>query len=166
MTTYISNAFSLSMLPDGATVRTSPVNLPAIAKKLSSPVSVVGHADTAAVFSEQLGIPVAHNRVSISLTWEDTLYVGQLVGGRLPEGATTLPEGFEIKWVRVAIDAPTQALTPWWTRRGSSIYGAIDRAADAVADLVNGKVKVVGDAWGNPHWEIEAPGFYGNLYDG
>lgn len=33
----------------------------------------------------------------------DTLYVGQVVGGRLPEGATTLPDGFEIKFIRVEI---------------------------------------------------------------
>ena len=105
MTAYISNAFALSMVPDGATIRTRPVDLPAIAHKFSSPVSVVGHADTAAVFADMLGIPIAHNRATITLTAKDTLYVGQLVGGRLPEGVTALPEGFRIKWICVSIDA-------------------------------------------------------------
>ncbi|HDO36669.1 MAG TPA: DUF1874 domain-containing protein [Nitrospirae bacterium] len=104
MTIYISNAFSLSMVPERAIIRTRPVNLPAIARKLGNPVSIVGHADTAAVFSAILGIPIANNRVSISLIPTDTLYVGQLTGGRLPEGATSLPEGFEIRWILVTIE--------------------------------------------------------------
>jgi hypothetical protein len=30
-------------------------------------------------------------------------YVAQLRGGRLPEGCTTLPEGFGFDWVRVDV---------------------------------------------------------------
>lgn len=165
MTVYISNAFALSMVTDGATIRTRVVDLPAVARKLNNPVSVVGHADTARVFEAMLGIPVAHNRATISITPADTLYVGQLVGGRLPEGATTLPDGFEIKWVCVQIDADPQPIKVWWTRGGGSIYGAIDRRADEIAAMVGGKVALVGDAWGNPHWEIEGPGFHGSLHD-
>ena len=104
MKTYLSNAFALSMIPDGATVRTQPVDLPAIINKVRF-VSVVGHADTARVFSALLGVEVAHNRVTVALNPGDVLYVGQMVGPRLPEGATELPEGAKIKWVCVQVDA-------------------------------------------------------------
>ena len=165
MTTYISNAFSLAMIPDGGTVRVKKVNLPAIAQRLVNPVSIVGHADTAQVFTSLLGIDVSANRQSITLTDKDILYVGQLIGGRLPEGATKLPEGFEIIWMCVRIDAHPQPLERWWTKSGSSVYGAIDRAADAVAELVNGTVEIYQDPWGNPHWEITGPGFSGSFWD-
>lgn len=165
MTTYIGNAFALSMVPDGATIRTKTVNLPSIARRLNSPVSVVGHADTARVFEALLGISIAHNRVTVDLTGKDILYVGQLIGGRLPEGATTLPEGFKIKWICVRIDVDGQPMERTWLRGGGSIYGAIDRAAEAIASIVNGKVQVMEDAWGNPHWEINGNGFFGHFWD-
>jgi len=153
------------MIPDGATIRTRVVDLPAIAHKLNNPVSVVGHADTAAVFADMLGIPVAHNRATVTLTDKDTLYVGQLVGGRLPEGVTTLPEGFEIKWICVRIDADPVPMERHWTYRGVSIYGGLDRRADEIAALVGGKVTIMADPWGNPHWDIEGVGFSGSLHD-
>ena len=165
MTTYISNSFALSMIPDGAIIRTKVVNLPLIARKLSNPRSVVGHADTARVFSSLLGIPIAHNRETISLTPTDRLYVGQLIGGRLPEGATTLPEGFQIKWICVSIDTDPTPMIRHWAKGDSSIYGSIDRVADQVANLVDGEVSLMQDSWGNPHWEIKALGFYGCFHD-
>lgn len=61
-------------------------------------ISVVGHADTAKV------LKVAFNRVNLKLQAGDILYVAQLVGGRLPEGATTLPEGFSFKFLKVTVD--------------------------------------------------------------
>lgn len=60
-------------------------------------VSVVGHPDTARVLG------VKFNRVSIRLAKGDVLYVAQLVGGRLPEGATTLPEGYSFKYLKVEV---------------------------------------------------------------
>ena len=101
MAVYLANAFSLQMLTElPATVSVSevaPTEVPADA------VSVIGHADTAAVVSSILGREVPANRVSIALEPGDILYVAQLMGGRLPEGATTLPEGFEIKFLRVEV---------------------------------------------------------------
>ncbi len=60
--------------------------------------SAIGHADTARV----LGVPM--NRVNVSLRKGDTAYVAQLVGGRLPEGTTTLPEGFSFKFIKVSVN--------------------------------------------------------------
>jgi hypothetical protein len=165
MTTFISNAFALSMIPDSATIRTRVVNLPAIAHKLANPVSIVGHADTAALFESMLGIPIAHNRATVTLTTKDQLYVGQMTGGRLPEGATTLPEGYEIKWICVTIDADPTPMERHWVKGGGSIYGAIDRQADEIAALVGGKVVLNADQWGNPHWDIEFNGGFATLHD-
>jgi len=64
---------------------------------LSEYTSVVGHPDTANVLG------VAFNRASLTLQKGDELLVAQLVGGRLPEGATTLPEGFSFKFYRLLI---------------------------------------------------------------
>ena len=58
-------------------------------------VSVVGHPDTAAALG------VAFNRVSLKLSEGDVLYVAQLNGGRLPEGCTTLPEGFSFTFLEI-----------------------------------------------------------------
>lgn len=60
--------------------------------------SVVGHADTAAV----LGVPF--NRENVKLERGDEIFVAQLQGGRLPEGATTLPEGFSFKYYWVSVE--------------------------------------------------------------
>lgn len=59
--------------------------------------SAIGHADTANV----LGVTV--NRVNVHLDAGDVAYVAQLQGGRLPEGATTLPDGFKFKFVKVEV---------------------------------------------------------------
>ena len=65
--------------------------------------SAVGHADTAAVFSSALALPVPCNRISVALHPGDSAIVGQYSGPRLPEGATTLPDGATIKWLLVVV---------------------------------------------------------------
>ena len=97
---YIGNAFSLQMVADNAIiakVEVSPEEIPTEA------VSIIGHADTAAVVSTILGRDVPCNRASVMLSDEDVLYVAQVVGGRLPEGATTIPDGMEIKFYRITV---------------------------------------------------------------
>ena len=99
---YIGNAFSLQMVADNAIiakVEVSPEEIPTEA------VSIIGHADTAAVVGSILGRNVPCNRASVMLDDEDTLYVAQVVGGRLPEGATTIPDGMEIKFYRITVRA-------------------------------------------------------------
>ena len=89
---YLLNAFSLQMLQGDATVRFTEV--PKLPEGLTS---AIGHADTARV----LGVPM--NRVNVTLRKGDVAYVAQLQGGRLPEGSTTLPEGFTFKYVKVEV---------------------------------------------------------------
>ena len=64
-------------------------------------ISAIGHQDTANV----LGVPM--NRVNVHLSKGDVAYVAQLQGGRLPEGATTLPDGFSFKFIKVNVGMPT-----------------------------------------------------------
>ena len=97
---FIGNAFSLQMVADNAIiakVEVSPEEIPTEA------VSIIGHADTAAVVSSILGRNVPCNRASVMLDDEDTLYVAQVVGGRLPEGATTIPDEMELKFYRITV---------------------------------------------------------------
>lgn len=101
---YLTNSMSLQMLDltTSHTVKVTPVTETEIRE--ANPKSIVGHQDTANVLATLLGVEVPMNRECVSLKGGDTLYVGQLTGGRLPEGATTLPAGFVIAFVRVDID--------------------------------------------------------------
>lgn len=100
MKKFLTNAFSIQMLKKGGLVRfeeIAPEDIP------SDVVSAVGHADTAAVLTNILGFPVPMNRAFVTLEPDTEIYVAQLVGGRLPEGSTTLPEGFSFKFYRVTV---------------------------------------------------------------
>lgn len=103
MKNYLGNAFSLQMLDleQENKVSINPVTAAEVAS--SGAESVIGHADTANVVSDILGIEVPMNRVSVKLNQGDILYVAQVTGGRLPEGATTLPEGMAITFVKVVL---------------------------------------------------------------
>jgi hypothetical protein len=100
MKKYLVNAFSIQMLSGPATVRFEEIDATEVPADV---VSAVGHADTAAVLSNMLGIEVPMNRMNISLDEDTEIYVAQLIGGRLPEGSTTLPEGFAFKFYRVTM---------------------------------------------------------------
>lgn len=109
------NAFSLNMLTDlNATIRVSEITARDARTALLAEaeaegdsdalvLSAVGHADTAAVFSDVLGLPVPAERRTVSLSKGDSVIVGQYRGLRLPEGATELPKGAEIRWVLVEV---------------------------------------------------------------
>ena len=81
MTVYIGNAFSLQMVAKEnlSKILLRPVNKILDVQKM---VSIVGHAD---------------------INPGDVLYVVQLIGGRLPEGTTALPKGFEFEWISVEV---------------------------------------------------------------
>ena len=107
--TIVCNAFSLSMLsPAEHEVRFIPLTQARAAEFVAEGErwhSAVGHADTAAVFSAELGVAIPTNRASIDLVpHRSRLLVGQYLGPRLPEGATRLPEGAAIAWWLVVAD--------------------------------------------------------------
>lgn len=93
---FIANAFSLQMLKNGS----CSLSITEIDEKEFNEIkptahSVVGHPDTARVLGVQF------NRESVQIDEGDTLYVAQLSGGRLPEGATELPKGFAFKYYKI-----------------------------------------------------------------
>lgn len=98
------NAFSLNMLtnPNGATVRIDAID-PGTVAGLNL-LSCVGHQDTANVLSDILGVPVPMNRATAKVNPGDKMVVAQLHGTRLPEGATSLPDGASIQFWLVSID--------------------------------------------------------------
>ena len=93
MKTFLLNAFSLQMVDVPCSV--TFVEVDALPDGLTS---AIGHQDTANV----LGVPM--NRCNVHLSKGDTAYVAQLIGGRLPEGTTTLPDGFAFKFIKVIVD--------------------------------------------------------------
>lgn len=119
---YVGNAFSLQMVQD-CTVRIEAVT------KLDVQLAIdevrfkselqfcIGHADTAAVACSELNngyrylgnsanklkLEEVFQRRNINLRQGDVLYVPQVIGGRLPEGCTELPEGVRMQWRKVVI---------------------------------------------------------------
>lgn len=106
---FLLNAFSLNMLSGNADISVRQVSLDVARNLAQVATSAVGHADTAAVFADVLGVPVPCNRVNVTLGDGEAALVGQYSGPRLPEGATSLPEGATIKWMIVGVHAPALA---------------------------------------------------------
>lgn len=94
---YIANAFSTKMLDAPQTVKFEMVDVNEFNEIKKTAISAVGHQDTANV----LGVEM--NRISLKLQKNDVLYIAELQGGRLPEGVTTLPEGFTFKYIKCEI---------------------------------------------------------------
>lgn len=110
MAVYISNAFSLQMMSADAPhqIRTNPMTVGQVRHiwRDGVPViSAIGHPDTARVVSDLLGVEVPAQRINLKLEPGDMLVVAQIFGGRLPEGATSLPEGFVMRFVGVQIES-------------------------------------------------------------
>lgn len=102
MRKYIANAFSLQMLPNMEVNTCGKIEYATISENdfkefAKDAKSIVGHEDTARVLG------VEFNRESVTLEKGDVLLVAQLVGGRLPEGATTLPENCHFKYMSIKI---------------------------------------------------------------
>lgn len=116
---YIGNAFSLQMVQDTAVLEVEPCCADtvksAIYKDLTNTVYCIGHADTARMAAKSLNETKTANdwiefteeqmfrRVNVSLKSGDVLYVLQVIGGRLPEGCTELPEGVQLQWRKVTV---------------------------------------------------------------
>lgn len=118
MALYIVNALSLNMIssesPEGGifwvhyNINGKRVTVDGAVATLAaarSPIiPAIGHADTARVVATTLewagcnGLPALHARVNVSVRPGDQLLVAQYSGPRLPEGATTLPEGARIEF--------------------------------------------------------------------
>lgn len=99
------NAFSLNMVPFNGPyghVELRKLGIYSVRDMLNDGIeSAVGHPDTARILSGILGMEVPCNRVNVTLQPDETCIVAQYTGPRLPEGATTLPEGADITFIEV-----------------------------------------------------------------
>lgn len=107
---FVFNAFSLNMVKAPCTIKVTEVPLEEAQLMAQAATSGVGHAETAAIFTALLGTEIPMNRATIQLEGGEAVLVGQYSGPRLPEGATTLPEGATIKWLYVSVYKPEQTL--------------------------------------------------------
>jgi hypothetical protein len=98
---YVCNVFTIAMAPDGGRLEYRQVTVDE-ARSLLQETEInqaVGHEQTVTMANAQIGADLLQfNRVSVRLEDGDDLVLCQYVGPRLPEGATTLPEGAEIRW--------------------------------------------------------------------
>jgi hypothetical protein len=101
----IMNAFSLNMLAElPASPLFEEITLEQVRVELADGFeSCVGHADTAAVYTDVLGMEVPAVRSTISLVKGEVVVIGQYRGPRLPEGCHILPEGATIQWIRLTV---------------------------------------------------------------
>ena len=129
---YVTNALPGSVLAGADVLKFIKISAAQAAEIIDGPlqwVSAVGHADTAALFSAQLGREIGFNRISIPsdffgdvngrVPYNNQILAGVYSGPRLPEGSTTLPEGASIQWVLV---------TPAWIREGEWFFGQLAMA--------------------------------------
>ena len=120
----ITNAVSLNMLPtdckSGGIIfrRISADEAQRLVREAKQIVSAIGHADTARLVGQQLGIELPPDRRNVTLGDELTL-VAQYTGPRLPEGATELPQGARIEFFTVRL-ASLEELS--WRRGEAMLY--------------------------------------------
>jgi hypothetical protein len=107
---YLSNAFSLSMLPSSVSyslIKVEETSKEEVKELLSKNqfISAVGHEGTSQFISELLGVQVTVNRSAIKLEKGDVLIVLQLLQ-RLAEGKVLTREEIEKiehKWFKVTL---------------------------------------------------------------
>lgn len=101
------NAFSIQMITGLEEASVSFKEIPAEQVKETllkgGCDSYIGHADTAVVLSYTLGLEIPCLRRFGTLKRGEQAIVAQVIGGRLPEGATTLPEGMSIRFYLVTV---------------------------------------------------------------
>lgn len=109
----IFNALSINLIPEGGEINLIPISAGTAAFLLRNGAeSFIGHAETAAVISSQLGVDIPFNRAHGTI--EDTAIIAQYVGTRLPEGATRLPEGAEIRFFLARYGGRATLHYPHW----------------------------------------------------
>jgi len=101
---YLANAFSLNMLSGlPCYLKVARLSVEQVKEMLPGARSVVGHVQSAALFSAVLGEEIQCRRDTVTLLVGDRVVVGQYRGPRLPEGAMELPPGAAIEWNMVEI---------------------------------------------------------------
>nr|DAN12664.1 MAG TPA: DNA binding protein [Caudoviricetes sp.] len=99
---YFGNGFSASMLINpNINIKMTALSKEELKNEIKGAKSCIGHQDLAEVLSNELDCTVAYNRTSIALGVDDVYYWAYLNGGRLPIGATRLPQNVDLKYVKL-----------------------------------------------------------------
>ena len=104
MATIISNAFSFNMIsrPAGV-IRYEEISAEDVKPTLGDDfVNACGHS--CELINDMTGLTLEKNRINNSLEPGDTLVVCQYVGPRLEEGATSLPPGAKMRFLKVTLE--------------------------------------------------------------
>ena len=103
----VINAFSLNMIGEDQFPINSMFEVLSVEEVKSLLIesfeSAVGHADTAVLFTNLLGVKIPMTRSTLSLKKGDVMVFGQYRGPRLPEGVSILPEGARIQWIKMTM---------------------------------------------------------------
>lgn len=104
MTTYLVNGLPLGAVKGSRIVIRELAAWELIRLKDGEFVSAIGHADTAKLLTNLLGVDVAFNRMQLEFTADNRYVVAAYCGPRLPEGCTVLPTGTKFRFFLVNID--------------------------------------------------------------
>lgn len=112
---YLLNAIPGALIPaEGINLLITPALDTEIADafRAGTCTSAIGHADTAALIGNLIGVEVPMARISVpALAGGDVHFLGLYQGPRLPEGATALPEGATISFYRLVAGTPAYVLS-------------------------------------------------------
>ena len=107
---YLLNAIPGALIPpEGIMLSVSPVAPKVVGEAFRHEecLSAVGHADTAAIISKMVEAEVPMARVNVpELKDGDEHLLALYRGPRLPEGATTLPEGATLSFFELRAASP------------------------------------------------------------
>lgn len=110
MSYYVGSFFSISMIDcmseEGKNIFIQPILNPkkwVIEKGEKNIISCIGHEDTVKLINDKLGTRFPYARINISMVEGDIMLVAQYTGPRLPEGATTLPEGTTLRYYEISV---------------------------------------------------------------
>ena len=106
---YIGNAFSLQMLKQNCKMAITSADINEVRQEIANNefTSCIGHENLACVAGQALGglsVDRLFHRIDICLLPGDTLYVCQLIGGRLKKDCTKLPKDVKFVWKKVIIE--------------------------------------------------------------
>ncbi len=149
---YLANAFSINMLPREHRIYEflfiSHFEAAALLYVLRNVVNIIGHADTATVVEHVLRaqIPALKlpepQRLTVQLDVADQVLVAQYTGPRLPEGATTLPEGARLEFWLVAHHHSARGAVVEWVVDNYR-YGSFIHPLERLRYSVNENVRAV-----------------------
>lgn len=101
--TILTNAFSFQMCVGTEGVIRWKRMTPDQVSSIEGIESVIGRENVAKVLSNDLKKEIKMNRANIELEDGDSLIIAQVIGGKLPEDATELPDGYKITYTKASL---------------------------------------------------------------